>query len=100
MAYIEYGRPQKFFQGGKVCILLILFSLLTMQCYWTLTKRITLLSPQKEYPTLPQQSQKILLFHSYFFPDSIKLRVLHYQQSLSRCITCQRCLCATVTLLT
>jgi len=34
------GRPQKFFHGGNVEILLILFRLLTMQCKRTFTKRL------------------------------------------------------------
>ena len=47
----EHGRPQKFFQGGSVNILLILVKLLTMQCKCTFTKRFT------PYTRL-QQSQK------------------------------------------
>jgi len=39
----SHGLPQKFFQrGGNVEILLILFSLLTMQRKWRFTKRFTL----------------------------------------------------------
>jgi len=38
----KHERPQKFFQGEYVDILLILFRLLTMQCKWTFTKRFTL----------------------------------------------------------
>jgi len=40
-----HGRPQKFFQvWGNVQILLILFKLLTMQCKWRFTKRLTFLT--------------------------------------------------------
>ena len=41
----KHERPQKFFQGEYVDILLILFRLLTMQCKWTFTKRFTLSTP-------------------------------------------------------
>jgi len=34
----EHGRPQKFFQGCNVDIVLILFSLLWIQCKWTGTE--------------------------------------------------------------
>jgi len=34
-----HGRPQKFFQGGNVDILLIFFRLLAMQRKWTYTKK-------------------------------------------------------------
>ena len=37
----------------------------------------------------------MLQIHAWFFLHNIKLRVLGYQQSLSRCITCQRCLSST-----
>jgi len=41
----RHGRPHKFFQGGNVENLLMLFRLLTMQYKWTFTKRITLSTP-------------------------------------------------------
>jgi len=41
----KHERPQKFFQGEYVDILLIVFRLLTMQCKWTFTKRFTLSTP-------------------------------------------------------
>jgi len=41
-----HGRPQKFFQGSNVNILLILFKSLTMQCKRTFTKRFTLSRPK------------------------------------------------------
>jgi len=45
-----HGRPQKFFQGGNVDILLIIFELLTMQREWTFTKGFTLSASTKEMP--------------------------------------------------
>jgi len=53
-----HRRPQKFFQGGNVDILLILFKLLTMQCEWTFTKRFTLHTLQRKCLVLRQQSQQ------------------------------------------
>jgi len=44
--HCEHGRPQKFFQGGKVDILLIFFSLLAMQRKWTYTKKCPMLRQQ------------------------------------------------------
>jgi len=40
-----HGRPQKFFQRDRFEIVLILLRLLTIQCKWTCTKRITLSTP-------------------------------------------------------
>ena len=41
----HHWRPQKFFQGVNLDILLILFMLLTMQCKCTFTKRFALSTP-------------------------------------------------------
>jgi len=44
----EHGYQQKFLQGcGNVDILLIILKLLTMQCKYTLTKHITISTPQR-----------------------------------------------------
>jgi len=46
MLFVKYrevhvhGRPQIFFRGAKVDILLIFFSLLAMQRKWTYTKNV------------------------------------------------------------
>ena len=74
----KHGGPQKFMQGGKVNILLIIFRLLTMQCQWTFTKRFTLVASQRKCAMLRQQSQKcaslaaVLVFHSCFY-NTVKL---------------------------
>ena len=54
----SHGRPQKFFQGGNIDILLILFRLLTMQRKCTFTKRFALSTPQRKGPILRKKSQK------------------------------------------
>jgi len=41
----NHGRPHKFFQGGKVDMLLIFFRLLIIQCNQTFTKRFILSAP-------------------------------------------------------
>ena len=46
----SHGRPQKFFQGGNVDILLIILRLLTLQCKWTFTKRFPVSTPQWKFP--------------------------------------------------
>jgi len=51
-AIVRYhGRPQKFFQGGKVDILLILCRLLTMQCKCMFIKRFTFLHHKENVTT-------------------------------------------------
>jgi len=45
-----HGHPQKLFQGGEVDILHIFSRLLPMQCKLTLTKRFTLVKPQRKCP--------------------------------------------------
>jgi len=44
---------------GIVDICLIFFTLLTMQCKWTLTKRFTLTAPKSKFPMLRQKTQKV-----------------------------------------
>ena len=52
--YSSHGRLQKFFQGGNVNILLIIFRLLTLQCKWTFTKRFSVSTPQRKFPVKPR----------------------------------------------
>jgi len=54
---ISMGIRSNFSRGGKVDILLIFFSLLTMQCKRTFTKRFSL-SSQKEIAPLYGTIQK------------------------------------------
>jgi len=65
------GVRRKFSRGSNVDIILILFRLLTMQCKWTFTKRVTRSSLKRKYPMLRQQSQKTLFVGSnsqlYYF---------------------------------
>jgi len=46
------GVGRNFSRGGNVDILHIIFKLLTMQCKWTFTKRFTLSTPQRKWPTV------------------------------------------------
>jgi len=52
--YWRHGRPQKFFQGGNVGILFMVFRLLTKQCKRTFTKHFTLSKPQQKCAMLGQ----------------------------------------------
>ena len=99
------GLPIKFSRWGKVDILLILFRLLTAQCNRTFTKRITLPTPQRKCPYVTAtvtisalrwgsnaSFSPMLLFTQY---ETTWLTAISTRQSLSPCITCQRCQCVT-----
>jgi len=71
----KHERPQKFFRGCNVDIFLILFSLPTMQCKWTLAKRFAHSTEQTKCSMLRKQSQKC----SSLAPGSN--RQVHYDNS-------------------
>ena len=49
---LSHTRPPKFFQrGGGSRQFAYLFRLLTMQCKWTFTKRFSLSTPQRKWPS-------------------------------------------------
>jgi len=100
----SHGCPQKLYQGGgKLDIFIILFSLLMMQCKCTFTKRFTLSTHHKEIAPCCGKNRKkysslaAVLFSLILFFTAYKKVSYCYGQSLSRCITCHRCLCSIFT---
>jgi len=63
------GVRRNFFQGGAKSTFrlgLILFRLLTMQCKWTYTKRLTLSTSQRKCPMLRQQLQTVFFLWKFY----------------------------------
>ena len=58
--YRIHGRPQKFFQGVNVDILLIIFRLLTFQCKWKFTNCLLFLHDK-------ENASRKHAFHSHTF---------------------------------
>ena len=78
-------------------ILHIFFKLLTLQCKCTFTKRFTVSTLQRKCPMKVRAPFAAIL--KFFSSGPVfKFAVsYHYQHSLFRCITCQRCLRLTAT---